>query len=99
MSDVRQPRAFYEADSLSTEIYDVRAESVIAGSPMDGDLAFYRHLADETGGPVLDVGCGTGRVASAIERVIRATLGQGPPKDCRSVRRRRHLVQRIKVAG
>lgn len=61
-----EPRAFYEADSLSTEIYDVRAESVIAGSPMDGDVEFYRHLASETGGPVLEVGCGTGRVASAI---------------------------------
>ncbi len=57
------PRAFYEADSLSTEIYDVRAEAVIAGSPVDGDVAFYRGLAGETGGPVLDVGCGTGRVA------------------------------------
>src|SRR5437016_4733520 len=59
-------RAFYEADSLSTEIYDVRAESIIAGSPVEGDVEFYRHLAGETGGPVLDVGCGTGRVASAI---------------------------------
>ena len=56
-------RAFYEADSLGTEIYDVRAEAVIAGSPVDGDVAFYRRLAGETGGPVLDVGCGTGRVA------------------------------------
>jgi len=61
-----EPRAFYEADSLSTEIYDVRAEGLIAGSPVDGDVDFYRHLADETGGPVLEVGCGTGRVASTI---------------------------------
>jgi SAM-dependent methyltransferase len=60
------PRAFYEADSLSTEIYDVRAESIIPGSPVDGDVEFYRHLAGETGGPVLEVGCGTARVASAI---------------------------------
>ena len=61
-----EPRAFYEADSLSTEIYDVRAESLIAGSPVDGDVDFYRHLADETGGPVLEVGCGTGRVTFPI---------------------------------
>jgi SAM-dependent methyltransferase len=60
------PHDFYEADSLSTEIYDVRAESLISGSTVDGDVEFYRHLAHETGGPVLDVGCGTGRVASAI---------------------------------
>ena len=60
------PRAFYEADSLGTEIYDVRAEAVIAGGPVDGDVAFYCRLAGETGGPVLDVGCGTGRVAVAL---------------------------------
>ncbi|PJF40401.1 MAG: class I SAM-dependent methyltransferase, partial [Chloroflexi bacterium] len=26
------------------------------------DLLFYSELADEYGGPILDVGCGTGRV-------------------------------------
>lgn len=59
-------RAFYEADSLSTEIYDVRADTIISGSPAEGDVDFYRRLARETGGPVLDVGCGTGRVAAAL---------------------------------
>lgn len=62
----REPRAFYEADSLSTEIYDARAESIIAGSSVEGDIDFYRRLAGETGGPILDVGCGTGRVALAL---------------------------------
>jgi SAM-dependent methyltransferase len=66
MSDVRQPRAFYEADSLSTEIYDAMAASMIPGSSVEGDIDFYRRLARETGGPILDVGCGTGRVAAAL---------------------------------
>ena len=66
MSDVRQPRAFYEADSLSTEIYDAMAASMIPGSSVEGDIDFYRRLAGETGGPILDVGCGTGRVAAAL---------------------------------
>ena len=66
MSDMRQPRAFYEADSLHTEIYDALAASIIAGSAVAGDIDFYRRLASETGGPVLDVGCGTGRVAMAL---------------------------------
>jgi SAM-dependent methyltransferase len=61
-----QPRAFYEADSLSTEIYDARAATIIRGSPIEGDESFYRGLAAETGGPVLDVGCGTGRVAVVL---------------------------------
>jgi SAM-dependent methyltransferase len=58
-----EPRAFYEADSLSTEIYDARSATIIPATPVDGDVAFYRQLARETGGPILDVGCGTGRVA------------------------------------
>ena len=61
-----QPRAFYEADSLSTEIYDALAASIISGSSVEGDVDFFRRLAGETGGPILDVGCGTGRVALAL---------------------------------
>lgn len=61
-----EPRAFYEADSLNTEIYDVRADAIISGSPVEGDVDFYRRLAGETGGPVLDIGCGTGRVAVVL---------------------------------
>lgn len=66
MGDKRQPRAFYEADGLHTEIYDALAASVIAGSPVEGDITFYRRLAEERGGPILEVGCGTGRVATAL---------------------------------
>lgn len=58
-----QPRPFYSADGLSIDVYDARAAATIAGSSVEGDVDFYRRLAKETGGPVLDVGCGTGRVA------------------------------------
>jgi len=66
MSSTREQRAFYEADSLHTEIYDALATSIVAGSSVEGDTEFYRELAGETGGPILDVGCGTGRVAMAL---------------------------------
>src|ERR1044071_6557398 len=60
----RVPR-FYD-DTLGTELYDPMSDAVRVGSPMAGDIDFYRRLAAEQGGAVLDVGCGTGRVAAAI---------------------------------
>ena len=66
MSDGPQPRAFYAVDSLSTEVYDVLGASISAASSIGGDVDFYRRLAEKTGGPILDVGCGTGRVAVAL---------------------------------
>ena len=66
MSENPTLRAFYEVESLHTEIYDALGASLVAGSPVEGDTVFYRRLAKETGGPILEVGCGTGRVAAAL---------------------------------
>ena len=54
------------SDTLGTEIYDVLGAVISAGGPTAGDVEFFRRLAAETGGPVLEIGCGTGRVASAL---------------------------------
>ncbi|MEO5703996.1 MAG: class I SAM-dependent methyltransferase [Candidatus Limnocylindrales bacterium] len=61
-----KPRAFYEAAGLHTEIYDAMGASISAGSAAGSDIDFYRRLAAETCGPILDVGSGTGRVAMAL---------------------------------
>jgi len=66
MTDAHRPLAFYEADSLLTEVYDALAASGIPGSAVEGDVDFYRELATEMGGPILEVGCGTGRVATPL---------------------------------
>ena len=58
------PRIY--SDSLGTEIYDVLGTAIRDGGPTEGDIEFFRRLAAETGGPVLEIGCGTGRVASAL---------------------------------
>jgi SAM-dependent methyltransferase len=63
MDDV-PPRLY--SDSLGTEIYDVQGPLIAERSTHEGDLAFFRRLAAELGGPVLEIGCGTGRVASAL---------------------------------
>ncbi len=52
---------FYSAPGLNVETYDERFES--RGSPVEGDVDFYLRLAGETGGPVLELGAGTGRVS------------------------------------
>ncbi len=46
---------FYSREGLLVEGYD-------AAQPDLGDVDFYRDLAQETGGPVLELACGTGRV-------------------------------------
>jgi SAM-dependent methyltransferase len=62
------PQAFYETDDLNTAIYDARTALHLAEGAVDGDVEFYRELASETTGPVLDVGCGTGRVTFELAR-------------------------------
>jgi SAM-dependent methyltransferase len=49
------PPRFYERPGLNIASYDDRAPG--------WDLAFYMDLAAECGGPVLDIACGTGRLA------------------------------------
>ena len=57
---------FYEdADSLFVRAYDA---FYVGGAPIAGDVAFYDRLARETGGPVLELACGTGRIALALAR-------------------------------
>ena len=55
---------FYEdANSLFVRAYDA---FYVGGAPIAGDAAFYEHLARETGGPVLELACGTGRIALTL---------------------------------
>ena len=50
---------FYGRPSLHVAVYDEWHAEVPGGD----DIGFFRSLAETTGGPVLELGCGTGRVA------------------------------------
>jgi hypothetical protein len=52
----------YQDGGPSVDFYDVR-ERGGPGTLLDGDIEFYLAQARKTGGPILDLACGTGRVA------------------------------------
>ena len=62
----RDEHLFYERDDLGTEIYDAWGAVLISASTNKGDAEFYAELARRSGGPVLDLGCGTGRIGIAL---------------------------------
>ena len=94
-----EPRPFYETDGLSTEIYDALSVSLIRGSPGEGDADFYRRLAGETGGPVLDVGCGTGRVTAELAAAGHEVVGVDLSAPMLRLAERRRAALPPEVAG
>jgi cyclopropane fatty-acyl-phospholipid synthase-like methyltransferase len=66
-ADADLPQLF-QRSGLSVELYDLTAESSLIASSLVGDVAFYTELALESGGPVLEVASGTGRVAWELAR-------------------------------
>lgn len=59
MARVTDAHAFYARSSLNIESYDARAEL----AALEGEVEFYLRRAATAGGPVLDLGGGTGRIA------------------------------------
>src|SRR5262245_1837708 len=58
---------FYEkAGSLFVEAYDAFYDG--SRPQIAGDVAFYDRIAREGGGPVLELGCGTGRIALPLAK-------------------------------
>jgi ubiquinone/menaquinone biosynthesis C-methylase UbiE len=58
---------FYkEASSLFVDAYDAFYSS--PAPQIAGDVAFYERVAREAGGPVLELACGTGRIALPLAK-------------------------------
>lgn len=103
---------YYDADYPSLEIGEARTENVTALARMGmlGDVAFYTGQALALGGPVLEIGCGTGRLTIPLARAgvevwavdvseamldqLRAKLAMEPP----GVRARVRIVRQDAAA-
>src|SRR3954468_4836667 len=62
------------------------------------DVRFYRTLADERGGPVLDLGCGTGRLMLPLLRAGHIVVGidRAPAMRARAAARIDRLAARVR---
>lgn len=70
------PRALQEAADALPRIYsDPVHYDVLAQMTAPDDLPFYRQLVRQYGSPVLELGCGTGRVALALAREGAGVVG------------------------
>lgn len=67
-------RTHYRDGGPSVELYDLRIAPDRL-EPLRGDVDFYREFARKLGGPVLELGCGTGRVAIPLARDGREVVG------------------------
>ncbi|MEO8540896.1 MAG: class I SAM-dependent methyltransferase [bacterium] len=56
---------FYKRRRLNVEIYAARTAGVAV---VEGDAEFYAELASSSGGPALELGCGTGRLLAPLAR-------------------------------
>lgn len=63
---MREPGTFYSADSLHIEVYDELGAATKAASGAGDDIELFRRLAADSGGPILEIGSGTGRVSLAL---------------------------------
>src|SRR6187551_906066 len=62
------------------------------------DVRFYGTLADERGGPILDLGCGTGRLMLPLLRAGHVVVGldRAPAMLARAAARLRRLAPRVR---
>ncbi|MFQ5504352.1 MAG: class I SAM-dependent methyltransferase [Planctomycetota bacterium] len=94
MTDLGSP--FYSQLGLNVETYDARV-SVELPEFLEGDLEFYVSHAFETGGPVLELGCGTGRVAWHLARGGFDVVGldKSDPMICAAEAKRWQLAEEV----
>src|SRR3984885_10584341 len=101
-ADASPRGAGYPARMAYTDLYDrtlalaYDPEYSVIRDP-SGDRAFYADLARETGGPVLELGCGTGRVLLPIAEAGIACVGLDRSPSMLDVLRDKHPPPNLEV--
>lgn len=103
---------YYDGDYPSLEIGDPRPEHVVQLERIGilGDVAWYKEVAAQVGGPVLEIGAGTGRLSIPLARMglevwavdvsagMLAQLRAKLEREDAAVRARVHVVQQDAAA-
>ncbi len=84
-------RSFYSDNGLNVETYDQRTETPA------GEIDFYVHHAVESGGPVLELGAGTGRVSWPIARAGVSVVGLDRSRGMLNVAERKRAAETIET--
>jgi len=74
--------------------YDAACGAIL---PRRGDIEFYRSLAEERGGPVLELGCGTGRVLLPVAEAGIECVGIDPSPAMLEVFRGKPGADRVEL--
>jgi ubiquinone/menaquinone biosynthesis C-methylase UbiE len=92
-------RRFYQQPSLFVATYDLLNSPAKAGLGVEGDVDFYRSLATERGGPILELACGTGRVAFPLAEDGFDVVGVDRSRPMLSVAESKHRAADPAVAS
>jgi ubiquinone/menaquinone biosynthesis C-methylase UbiE len=89
---------FYEGpESLFVRAYDAIHRE--APAPIAGDVAFYRRLAQQIGGPVLELACGTGRIALPLVESGLDVTGVDVSEGMLAIIRRKAATHRLTLVA
>jgi SAM-dependent methyltransferase len=83
-----------EYGGVTSRYYDAAYAQLAS---LSGDATFYRELAVESGGPVLEIGCGTGRVLLPIAEAGVACAGIDSSQAMLDVLRSKSGAERVRL--
>jgi len=76
-------------ESIKTELYDRHSSEFYDYHAKRGDVKFYVDFATESGGPILEIGCGTGRILIPTARASINITGLDKSEEMLNICRRK----------